>query len=277
MEVGRNFKNIKTYNKGMSKSLSDKLFFLNHLPKERDYLFVDFGCADGILINSLYEIYKNNCYFIGYDISEAMIGLAKSKFNYPAQNVNFTSSWNDVERKLNNTKFKKVLILSSVIHEIYSYANSEDDITNFWDKVISNNFDYICIRDMMCSDDIDRNTNLTLLGYFNTRGRNVNNTLNRQSKEFEYTWGDLNNNKNFIHFLLKYRYTINWDRELHENYFPIYIDQFINRMLNTKRSNYSLSYFERFRVPFLEKCWNDDFGISIEDYTHVKMIFELLK
>ena len=37
----------------MAKGMEDKLFFLNELPKNYEYTFVDFGCADGTLINYL--------------------------------------------------------------------------------------------------------------------------------------------------------------------------------------------------------------------------------
>ena len=118
MEIGPDFKNILSYNENMAKGMEDKLFFLNELPKNHKYTFVDFGCADGTLINYLGSIY-NNYYentYIGYDISDTMIELAKSNFNSSAEDVLFTSDWKEVIDKLNsegNYK-KKVLILSSV-------------------------------------------------------------------------------------------------------------------------------------------------------------------
>ncbi|MGA1049083.1 MAG: hypothetical protein ACO3UU_13830, partial [Minisyncoccia bacterium] len=38
---------------------------------------------------------------------------------------------------------------------------------------------------------------------------------------FEKVWGSIfKDYRNFIHFLLKYRYTDNWEREVNENYLP---------------------------------------------------------
>ena len=47
---GPYFKNIEEYNERMAKSMEDKLFFVEKLPSIQNYLFVDFGCADGSMI-----------------------------------------------------------------------------------------------------------------------------------------------------------------------------------------------------------------------------------
>lgn len=276
MEVGVNFKNLASYNENMAKGMEDKLFFIKklNLQPNKNYLFVDFGCADGVLIDTLYGIMKDNninAFFIGYDISETMIELAKNKFShYPTYNVLFTSKWDDVKKSIDTySEMESVLILSSVIHEVYSYADSLDDIDLFWHRVLDSNFKYICIRDMMCSRDINRKTKRNLWVKLDEECP-LGSTLRSQVNEFEKIWGSTHElNKQFIHFLLKYRWTINWKREVNENYFPIDIEGFLEKM-----ESYNLIYFKRFRVPYLEKCWYDDFRIKLEDYTHIKAIFE---
>lgn len=276
MEVGVNFKNLASYNENMAKGMEDKLFFIKKLniQPNKNYLFVDFGCADGVLIDTLYGIMKNNninAFFIGYDISETMIELAKNKFShYPTYNVLFTSKWSDVEESINTySNMESILILSSVIHEVYSYADSLDDIDLFWHRILNSNFKYICIRDMMCSRDINRKTKRTLWEKLDDKC-SLGSTLRCQVSEFEKIWGSTHDlNKQFIHFLLKYRWTINWQREVNENYFPIDVEGFLEKM-----KSYNLIYFKRFRVPYLEKCWYDDFEIKLEDYTHIKGVFE---
>ena len=59
MEVGKTFGNINSYNENMSKHMMDKLFWVNHLPERADFVFVDFGCADGTMINYLCEMFKD--------------------------------------------------------------------------------------------------------------------------------------------------------------------------------------------------------------------------
>ena len=278
MEVGLDFNNIISYNENLAKGLQDKLFFLNrlNLNKNKSYIFVDFGCADGTLINALYEIMEKaeiHCYFIGYDISDTMINFAKANFNHSAMNVFFTTNWNDVVGKLHSyTGMESILILSSVIHEVYSYAKKTTDIPEFWDKVLNTGFKYICVRDMMPSSDIERKTDHNLfesLQKYCVGGQ----VLREYHNNFVETWGKTwESNKQFIHFLLKYRWIINWDREVKEDYFPIFIEEFLEKM-----KSYNLNYFERFRVPYLDKCWKEDFNIEIEDFTHIKAIFEIKK
>ena len=282
MEIGIDFKNIISYNENMAKGLADKLFFLEkiHFNPEKYYLFVDFGCADGTLIDAMYNILNEKnipAYFIGYDISETMIELAKTKFNHFTNTVKFTSSWNEVEEIIKkNTNMESVLILSSVIHEVYSYAENNSDIDLFWERVLSSGFKYICVRDMMCSKDINRTPSEEICNGIKERCF-IGSDMSKLKRSFEKKWcGEENiyyNLKYIIHFLLKYRWTINWDREVNENYFPIYLDEFLMAFSD----KYNISYFERFRVPFLEQCWKDEFNVEIEDYTHIKTVFELKK
>ena len=262
MEIGKPFKDIESYNNSMSKSIKDKLFFIDKIPNQ-DYTFVDFGCADGSLINELCKIYPNST-FIGYDCSETMIQFAKKKFENINSKVIFTNNWNDCIISSNNPT---ILILSSVIHEIYSYAEYENDIFNFWEKVLNNNFDYIIVRDMMFDGSMNRKTDPKIL---NILLKNCTEETKQQLNEFETRWGSIENNLNLNHFLLKYRWKINWERELNENYFPIMINQFLSRF----KDFYLLGYFEKFRIGFLDNCIYEDFGITLHDTTHIKAIFK---
>ena len=276
MEVGVNFKNILSYNANMAKGMEDKLFFLNQInfKKNEYYLFVDFGCADGTLIDNLYDILNKfgiQAYFIGYDISDAMIELAKTKFTHYTSSVMFTSSWNEVKEmmeKYNN--MESILILSSVIHEVYSYAESQDDIDLFWHRVLDTGFKYICVRDMMVSKDINHTTDINITRFID-KNIPLFGAKRKYFDDFINHWGSINENKNLIHYLLKYRWTINWDRELNENYLPIYVEDFLKYF----EEQYNVLYLKRFRVPFLEKCWKEDFNIEINDNTHIKTIFEI--
>ena len=273
MEIGTNFTNLESYNANMAKGMEDKLWFINHLNLENNYTFVDFGCADGTLINILSQIngFQSNKY-IGYDISEQMIDLAKTKHNWnPNINVFFTYDWNKISERLKKTRKYKVLILSSVIHEVYSYG-TDFSIRAFWEKVLNTGFDYIFIRDMMCSMDLSRHSCDGYLSKINwALGKGV--ISKEQIESFEKQFGELSYQKNLVHFLLKYRWKINWDREVKENYFPVTIEEFLDKI----KEEYNINYLERFRVPFLEECWRQDFMIEVEDYTHIKLFLEKKK
>ena len=271
-------KDIKSYTENMSKGIDDKLFFLNKIKfrPDEEYLFVDFGCADGTMISAMYEIFEAHSLhakFIGYDISEEMIRFAKSKFNFDTGKVLFTTDWEDVEIRMglrpNKKKEKKtILILSSVIHEVLCYANCSQDIRDFWDRVLKSGFDYVCVRDMMLTLDADRKSDEDT-----EKAIRDNLAVGSRLKDFEERWGSIAKNENLIHFLLKYKWKINWDRELNENYLPKHLEYLMNQF----KDEYNVTYLERFRVPYLEECWKNDFGIELTDYTHVKLIFEQKK
>lgn len=269
-EIGTKFANIQYYNKEMQKGMEDKLFFLDKLPTGKTYTFVDFGCADGAMINALTHILGIKHLYIGYDISDTMINLARTNYNGPVDaEVQFTTNWEDVKEMMkdgNSHRDNTVLILSSVIHEVYSYGTDES-IKEFWNNVLNSGFDYVVIRDMCPSADIE-----TLASQKNIDKINYTIGSTKQVIEFCRTWGSLSSQKNLVHFLLKYRWKVNWKREVKENYFPITVEELLHKFL-TGKNTFNIDYFERFRVPFLDKCIKEDFDIELEDYTHIKAIF----
>ena len=274
-EIGKDFKNLSSYNLEMSKGMEDKLFFLNKLPKsETGYCFVDFGCADGAMINALTSICDiEKDFFIGYDISETMINLARSNYHGPSKaKVRFYSDWHNIFPGILGQPQKTVLILSSVIHEVYSYGTDES-IKEFWNQVTNSTFDYIVIRDMCPSNTLTNDKEIShelhdKLIY------NHGSEYDYQMETFEKKFGSLWYERNMYHFLLKYRWKVNWERECNENYFPINYQDILENMKHTPQHyKYDLNYFERFRVPFLDKCIKEDIGIELDQYTHIKAIF----
>lgn len=281
-EIGVNFNNLTFYNEQMRKSMEDKLFFLKHLPAEDNYVFVDFGCADGTMLNILSDMLEHNKYkysYIGYDISDTMINLAKANFHGDADtDIHYFTDWENVEKQLKtyiapNAYYapkKYVLILSSVIHEVYSYSNMKQ-ILEFWHHVTNTNFDYIVVRDMCPTKDIDRPTDEFMLHTLNNMIRD-HKPYNILINDFESIYGSIENNKNFVHFLLKYRYQINWEREVKENYFPIYVEDLLSAI--TGEEKYRIMYMKRFIVPFIKQQIYNDFRVDVKDFTHIKAIFK---
>ncbi len=246
-------KDLNVYNAGMFNSLKDKLFFINEL-KEIPKTFFDFGCGDGSLISVVKNLIPESCIF-GYDSSDQMCDIARNKNISVYNNFDYFSDIIAVYRD------KSALILSSVIHEIYSY-NSETNktIDQFWSLINSKNVKTIIVRDMMVSKSSDRCANSFI----------VPEKYEDLYESYCTEWGEISTQKDLIHFLLKYRYTVNWDREVKENYLPIYIEDFLRQM---DESCYRLDYFCKYQLPFLSKCWKEDFNIIIPDTTHVKCIF----
>lgn len=125
----------------MRKSLTDKIFFIDKI--NTDIIF-DYGCADGSMIDFISQSHPDRFHFFGFDNDPKMIEFARSK-NIP--NSNFSTNFDELLSSAKGKKGKISIILSSIIHEIYSYLNQEDQ-DEFWKRVLKSNFDYIVIRDM---------------------------------------------------------------------------------------------------------------------------------
>ena len=273
----KDFTDINTYNKNMAKPMDDKLFFLEKLDWD-DNIIVDFGCADGRVLaeikNRLESMYlgkRNRFFYIGYDISPVMIDFAKTNWDGDGRQVLFTSNWNDVIKAIEGRKdMKPVLFLSSVIHEVYSYAKNNGEIAEFWDRVLNTGFKYVVVRDMMVDKSVDR-----LSGY--DISYQLKNTFALDCyryepylKEFEARWGKITKNKNAVHFLLKYPWTINWERENNENYLPLYTNDLVRIMIQ----RYDIEYFKHYILQFVYDRVLHDWGLHLKDNTHVKAIFK---
>lgn len=236
-------KNLNTYNKSMSKCMNDKLFFIN---KVNANSFIDFGCADGAMINNLSKLMPNKK-FIGYDNNADMLNKISNE-----ENKIFTNNFNTIN------EVDSCLVLSSVVHEIYSYC-SENEIKNIWKGIFNLSPKFIVIRDMMISKDANRITKEKI----SVEENYIN--------DWTTKWGSLNNNQHLLHFILTYRYhNVNWERELNENYFPIYLEDFIKIFPN----NYKIKFIEHYKLPFLFHETKMKYDIEIKDNTHIKIILQ---
>lgn len=241
--------NYNLYNDRMTKTFNDKMFFMDkiHISK----LF-DFGCANGLFLKEVKDKYLIETF--GYDIDKNMLSEAKLH----------TKCYDNWEQFISNIDNNSVLNLSSVIHEIYSYS-SETELSETLYNIFNSNFKYITIRDMMPTNDIDtipldKNDLDNLYRYANDFYLN----------SFEHFYGKISSYRMMIHYLLKYKYTENWEREMRENYLPINVDDFMKLV----PSHYRIKYFETFALPYTKEQVMNDFNIDIQCNTHVKMILE---
>lgn len=254
--------NMNTYNSAMAKSLIDKIFFMDKLDSSVETIF-DYGCADGTLISFLAPLFPDMT-FIGYDMNADMIEAAEKK-NERYSNTHFFSDLDDfevwsVEHDLDMSY--AAINLSSLIHEVYSYG-TEESIHDFWEFVNDKGFEYIIIRDMAL-DTVAHRPSLKedVLKVKKTYDASL-------LTDFEEHHGSIHDNYNLIHFLMKYRYTENWDREVAENYLPLSVEKIASHI----DTGYELVYFDHYILPFLANVVKKDFDITIKDYTHVKFIY----
>lgn len=259
--VGNNpISDLQKYIDGMSLSIKDKLFFVDIVDFD---IIVDFGCADGTFLEKIISM-NPNIKIIGYDLDDSMLKKARIRLGEKAI---LTNDWNEVIKNLNNFK-NPLLNLSSVIHEVYSYSNSRT-IKKFWEEqVFGNNFKWITIRDMIPSIELTRNEIYT----FREDVKKVRIKSDRYYlKSFEDKWGSINNNyRAFIHYLLKYKYIDNWDREVNEDYLPVSLETMKTKIPNS----YSIVYENDFLLEYMKKEVKKDFGIELTHSTHTKMIIK---
>lgn len=241
-----------SYNTGMKKSLKDKLFFTEWL--DNIDALVDFGCADGAMLEAVREI-SPNIGLTGIDMNEIMLQRIKDS--------GVRTICSDLPKDSGRRYINTALNLSSVLHEVYSYGSPEY-IKTFWNTVNEEKYSYIFIRDMMYDDSFVMN--------FNSEWeRKVRMAADpAQVRDFERFHGSMSQHKNLVHFLLKYRYLTNWEREVRENYLSFTVADIV-----TNLKNYDCVYFNRYALPFLQDKVQEDFGIRFNEMTHVKMVLKL--
>jgi len=249
---------IDVYNRRMEIGWKDKLFWIDKIYPD---VVVDFGCADGSMISKI-KLNRPNIKLIGYEPDHKMLSLAR--YHFKNTDVFLSDNWDEITKEL--FKYRRpALLLSSVIHEVYSYSDSLS-IRDFWkNKVFNNNFKWICIRDMMPSS-AEMRGNFDFLSDVKNVRENIDPYL---LNSYESIWGKIDNSySTFIHFLLKYKYIENWNREVAENYFPLSIEGLHSMIPN----GYQIIYQKSFILPHFNSQLRNDFNITAKANTHTKII-----
>lgn len=257
-------KDLDKYNLRMTKSVLDKMFFLDKIIED-EICVIDYGCANGDLLKEIIRFFPDN-FYVGYDISNEMIEEAKENLkNLDNSNYNLTDDFDLLKHNIDEIESPIVVVLSSILHEIYSYRSSEE-IEEFWNMIFGLG-DYVVIRDMIPSKTMDRMSDINDV-------RKLYRYADRDCLlDFESHWGSIENNKNLIHYLLKYRYRENWDREVRENYFSITKEK-LYRLIP---SNFEIVYSDFYLLPYIRETVLEDFSIDIKDATHLKLILKRLR
>lgn len=259
--------NINIYNERMAKAMEDKLWFLQFLNMptfNKNAVVYDFGCADGELIRHLAPMFPN-IQFIGIDNSYDMLNLARQRQTYNNERYLHNS-----ELFLNRFNFDtSIMIMSSVYHEIVNYLETED-FAKIMDWIKP---EYIFFRDMIPNESINRyssqkDMNKIIKKTWEDKSRNY--TFINQLVSFSTIYGNLTNQRNLLHFLLKYRYVENWNREVQENYLPCTYDELIKKF----SKHYIPIYSKQYTLPYIREIVKKDFDIDLMDNTHANIIFK---
>lgn len=245
-------KNYAIYTDRMNKTMTDKLFFLSELEEDVNTI-VDFGCADASLSIGL----QNTKYeYIGYDIDKTMLDKAE-------ENVDPMVLFYDFDEMLSKIEPKNcVLVLSSVIHEVYSYGN-EYEIEKFWDRVFNSGFTQIAIRDMGLQNN--------RIAYSKVDPLNAL-TITQEIYNRHKDYIPIIYYKDYYQLLLKYWYSENWLRESKEDYFPITVSEIYDKV---RLTDYHISYEDGFTIPFVVEKVKTELGLEMKRETHYKLILTL--
>ena len=246
------------YHANLRLSLKDKLWFVGLLPTGRPLTYIDFGCADGALLGAIAR--DNPCAeLVGYDVRkdaiEAAVRRLPGAFCTPEIAMLMLKA-----QEAKRQGRRVVLILSSVIHEVLSQGTMW---WQFWQTVRDINADYIAIRDMAVEQDAWATPPL----YREAEAL----CCAPAYQQWMLSGGGMENRGDMLHGLLKYRYG-DWEREYAENYLPLSSEEYLN--LTTVGSGYRLRHFEHYSYEFHRKQWQEDFGITISDATHVKILLK---
>lgn len=243
--------NLEIYLKKMMRGVEDKIFFLSKIKTD---CIVDFGCADGYILKQIYKFHPE-IKLIGYDNDRIMLDAISE-----GEGITFTNDWNEVMKEVKKYKSATIL-LSSVIHEVYSY---EDSPNKFWKNVFSNVFKYVAIRDMSYSDKF--------LPFSKDDIKTIKEHADEQQlNEFETRWGEIDNSYvNTLHWLLKYSYTDNWKRELNEDYLPLSIEE----LKAIIPGGWSIIFEDQHILGHVQRKIKNEIGINLTYPTHIKIIIK---
>lgn len=247
------------YYERLGSSLEEKLFFLDRIPKDVT-VFADFGCGDGRLLANVAERRANVHFTLGYDRNADVL-----RTNSPTSH--WTPSLATFEARIQALRkqgHKVCLILSSVVHEVLSQGLSW---FKFWAMIRGLGCDFVAIRDMACS--IDAKSDTSQRGHEAAIRTGLLDDILLYGTEGTF---EFQNRADFLQALLKYRYTENLHAELAEDYFALSSEQWLN--LTNVGSGYTVQHFDHHSVPWHRENWKRDFGLDIEDPTHIKIILK---
>lgn len=260
------------YTDGMRKSMADKTWFLDKIDEANS--IVDYGCADGALLQYISDIMPGVFTLNGIDIDKEMLRLASRNLSINCCQMAFLYNPSEFNLYFEEDVDRVCLNCGSVIHEVYSYGTPES-IEEFWDFAFNSGFKYIAIRDMAMSK-IDISKEASIVDDALRKINNYNFFHPESGRRFnEYIHNihipdSIRNWRDIVHYLLKYRYVSNWDREVKENYLPLLTEEILLKI----PSNYRVKYYDHYTLPFLKDQVMKDFRIELNTKTHYKLLLE---
>ncbi len=251
-----NIANPNVYLDRMSKPLQEKLKVAKYISSNVKSV-LDVGCADGTITLALADMFPN-INFVGIDLDESFVKIANEKVE-GRTNIKFECGY--LRERLNKEERFDLVLFCSVLHEFFTYGEGISTVV----KAISDARDMlnmggeIVIRDMIVYEYTEKSQLWLAEIVKKIRDKTE---MTHLVDDFEKYFGKLNNIKQVNHFLLKYMYTDNWQREAKENYVPVNFETYdkIFEVLGLK-----VVFQRSSTIPYLKNKWKEDFNFSDDE------------
>ena len=262
--------NLDIYTTEMSKSVWDKVFFIDKIPGVK--CVIDFGCADGAMIRYLSPLFPD-IMFVGYDISKELIDRARKKPTFNANIIYFEDGPLAgvaalIHLVLNSFKPAEICInFSSVLHEVFSSTGGDTVIKYLVTRLQPK---FITIRDMYCDDPVNFATSsYEVVPMLDMMVRNYGTRMTDKFHEYSNKHGALKDWRDFTQLLMKIQWIDNgWEDEMKEDYFSWTLDK-----LYPIIGAYSPCFEARYQLPYLSEKWKKEYGWYNPDiHTHAQFI-----
>lgn len=244
------------YLQRMSKPLQEKLKIIKYIP-DKTKTVLDVGCADGTITLAMADMFPD-IDFLGIDLDGGFVDIANSKIE-GRKNVRFEKLY--LRELLARTEKFDLIIFCSVLHEFFSYGEGVSSVV----KAMADTHELlkkggrIVIRDMIVYEYAEKSDLWVEKILEKIKNKKE---VSKQRADFEVVYGPMKTIKDINHFLLKYSYVENWQRELNENYLPVNFETYdkIFTLLGMK-----VVFQRSSTIPFLKQKWSSDFGFSDDE------------
>lgn len=247
--------NPNIYLERMAKPIQEKLKVARYIPVKSQNV-LDVGCADGVVTSSLAKIFPQ-AKVLGIDLNEGFVSIAKERWQ-DLLNLEFERVY--LRDLLARPMRYDVVVFCSVLHEFFTYGEGISSVV----KALADAHELlrpggrVIIRDMI------------LFEYFQSSNLNTQSIIDKiythasvqHLQDFEDQFGKLSSINSVNHYLLKYLYVENWEREGRENYVPVTFEQYeeIFKLLGMR-----LGYLQSYLIPYLKDRWQQDFDLSEDE------------
>lgn len=247
-------KDPRGYLDRMEKPLQEKLRVAEFIdPKATDLL--DVGCANGAVTNGLAHMFPN-AKVQGIDLNEDFINEAIARTQNDEHGAAFQKIY--LHEIMEQPQRYDAVTFVSVAHEFFSYGHREPSVmTAMADAyVLVKPGGRVIVRDMILSERMKESTIPAVSVIEKIRSHPE---MAQRIADFENVFGKMESLFSVNHFLLKYMYTENWQRECPEDYVPISREKYeqLFEWLGAK-----IVGRQTYLLPYLREKWRTDFNLT---------------